>query len=102
MTEITQRQAFDQAERTAESAERAAHVQQEIGKHHHDPLIRIELTGCPNLVPRMMIPRSRLSEEKLKIPFGNGYDHFVLDSHISRNGHLVPVFAWVDRTKIAE
>lgn len=95
MTEITQPQDVD------ESAHES-HVQQGIAKHHEDPLIQVELQGCPNFVPRMMVARSTLDEQKLTIPYGNGYDHFVFDSYITRNGHLVPVFTWVDRTRIAE
>lgn len=93
MTKITHRQ-------DAENAEREAHW--EITKHHKDPLVEIELQGCPNAVPRMMVARSTLAEEKLKIPYGNGYDHFVFDSYITRNGNLVPVYTWVDSTRIAE
>lgn len=95
MTEITPQPPVDQAERDA-------HAERGAAKYQEDPLVQIELQGCPNVVPRMMVARSTLDEQRLKIPFGNGYDHFVLDSYITRNGHLVPVFTWIDRTRIAE
>lgn len=67
-----------------------------------DGLIAIELVGCPNSVPRMMVSRKVMAEGKVKIPFGNGYDHFEFDSYATRDGQPVPVFAWTDRTRIAE
>lgn len=95
MTEITSWQDVDPTE--AEE-----HVEQGSANHHEDPLVQIELQGCPNPVPRMMVARSKLADEKLKLPFGNGYDHFVFDRYITRSGQLVPVYTWVDRTRIAE
>lgn len=68
----------------------------------YEPLVHVELTGCPNVVPRMLVPRSTLTEGKLKISFGAGHDHFVLESCISQSGESVPVFTWAYRTRIAE
>lgn len=65
-------------------------------------LIAIELVGCPNSVPRMMVSPKVMDEGKLKIQFGNGYDHFVFDYYSFKEGQRVPVFSWVDRTRIAE
>lgn len=67
-----------------------------------EPLVEVELTGCPDAVPHLMVARSRLDQGRLKIPFRDGYDHFDFDSYITRNGNQVPVFVWSGRTKIAE
>jgi len=67
-----------------------------------EPLLPAELRGCPATVRGVMVTRAQVAEGRLKIPCANGYDHFEFDSYITRNGRLVPVFAWIDRTRIAE
>lgn len=67
-----------------------------------DDLISIELVGCPNSVPSMLVSPKVMAEGKITIPFGNGYDHFVFDYYTFKEGQRVPVFSWVDRTRIAE
>ncbi|MQA63982.1 MAG: hypothetical protein GEU86_21525 [Actinophytocola sp.] len=95
MTEITSRQ-------DGGPTEAEAHAEPATTSHREDPLVQIELQGCPDAVPRMMVARSKLADEKLTLPFGNGYDHFAFDRYITRNGQLVPIYTWVDRTRIAE
>lgn len=73
-----------------------------VPTREEDPLVQVELTGCPSIVPRMMIARSKLAQGNLKVPFGNGHDHFVFDSYVTRDGELIPVFVWTDRTRNAE
>lgn len=102
MTEITGDHVVGGAGAAADAAERNVPEQPVAAQREHDPLIQIELTGCPNAVPRMMVARSRVDQGTLKMPFGNGYDHFVFHSYVNRNGNLVPVFTWTDRTRIAE
>ncbi|GAA5129856.1 hypothetical protein GCM10025762_62510 [Haloechinothrix salitolerans] len=61
-----------------------------------------ELRGCPFAAPGVMVTRAQVADGRLKIPCANGYDHFEFDSYVTRNGRLIPVFAWTDRTRVAE
>lgn len=72
------------------------------GPVQSEGLISIDLVGCPNSTPSMMVSPNVVAEGKIRIPFGNGYDHFVFDYYTFRDGQQVPVFSWVDRTRIAE
>ncbi len=67
-----------------------------------DDLVSIELSGCPNPVPRMLVHRNVIAEGRFKIPFRNGYDHFVFESYATRDGQEIPVFVWTGRTRVAE
>lgn len=67
-----------------------------------DDRVEAELVGCAALAPRMLVGRSVLTEGRLKVQYGAGYEHFQLDHYAERGGAKVPVFVWVDRTWIAE
>lgn len=64
--------------------------------------VEVELVGCSGLGPQMAVSRSVVSEGRLKVQFGAGYEHFDLDHYAERDGASVPVFVWTDRTWIAE
>jgi hypothetical protein len=41
--------------------------------------------------------------EKIKLPFGSGYEHFLHRGERTRvDGQELPVFTWIMRTAIAE
>ncbi|WP_034268584.1 DUF5988 family protein [Haloechinothrix halophila] len=67
-----------------------------------EALMPAELCGSPFAVPGVMVTRAQVADGTLKIPCANGYDHFEFDSYVTRNGTLIPVFAWTDRTRVAE
>lgn len=67
-----------------------------------DDNIEVELLGCASLGPRLRVGRSAVKEGRLKVQFGNGYEHFDLDHYDDLDGRSVPVFVWTDRTRIAE
>lgn len=67
-----------------------------------ETLIPAELRGSPFAMPGVMVTKAQVADGRLKIPCANGYDHFEFDSYVSRNGTLIPVFAWTDRTRVAE
>lgn len=100
MTEITSGEASESAAR--EMGVGDGGTASESSRPELEPLVPVELTGCPSLVPRMLVPQARVEQGELKIPFGNGYDHFDFRSYADKNGQRVPVFAWTGRTKIAE
>jgi len=65
-----------------------------------DELVEVVLEGGPREIPRIMKVAGDASEDRIKIPWGNGYEHFELDEPAS-NG--VPKrFRWTMRTCIAE
>lgn len=72
------------------------------GENIDGDLISIELAGCPDPVPRMLVRREVIAAGRFKIPFRNGYDHFEFDHYTIRNGQETPVFAWTCRTRVAE
>ncbi len=72
------------------------------GTAEGDGLVSIELSGCPNPVPRMLVHRNVIAEGRFKIPFRNGYDHFAFESYTTRDGQEIPVFVWTGRTRVAE
>lgn len=67
-----------------------------------DDNVEVELVGCASLGPRLWTERSALAEGRLKVQFGNGYEHFDLDHYEEIEGRTTPVFVWTDRTRIAE
>lgn len=67
-----------------------------------ETLMPAELRGSPFAAPGVMVTRTQVASGRLKIPCANGYDHFEFDSYVTRNGTLIPVFAWIDRTRVAE
>ncbi|MPY80888.1 MAG: hypothetical protein GEV04_21110 [Actinophytocola sp.] len=67
-----------------------------------ESLVPAELRGSPFAAPGVMVTRAEVADGRLKIPCANGYDHFEFDSYVTRNGELIPVFAWTDRTRVAE
>lgn len=72
------------------------------GPRGAEPLMPAELRGSPFAAPGVMVTRAQVASGRLKIPCANGYDHFEFDSYVTRNGTLIPVFAWIDRTRVAE
>ncbi len=72
------------------------------GHRGAEPLMPAELRGSPFAAPGVMVTRAQVASGRLKIPCANGYDHFEFDSYVTRNGTLIPVFAWIDRTRVAE
>ncbi|MER6434610.1 DUF5988 family protein [Streptomyces sp900105245] len=67
-------------------------------------MIKVILHGGPKDLSETWLTESvPLLEEKLKIQFGAGYEHFV--NHGEERAHegtAIPVLTWVGRTKIAE
>ncbi|GHE98827.1 hypothetical protein GCM10017786_34730 [Amycolatopsis deserti] len=61
--------------------------------------IQVRLTGGPAGIPPVVeIDPSLLPDGCLKIRFAAGYEHF----RLVEQGDGAPVFAWADRTRIAE
>jgi hypothetical protein len=66
--------------------------------------VRVRLSGCPRDVPDLdRIREVNSLSEKVKLSFGNGYEHFAFSGESQViDGHKVAVFTWCGRTKIAE
>jgi hypothetical protein len=66
-----------------------------------DSTIDALLEGGPADIPAPMRRcRARLDDEKIKLPWGSGYEHFV--RRPEDDDVPLTVFYWVGRTKIAE
>ncbi|MEO3801092.1 DUF5988 family protein [Nonomuraea sp. B1E8] len=66
--------------------------------------VKVMLIGGPNHLP---VERRFLTVapgcEKIKLPFGSGYEHFLHRGERTRvDGQELPVFTWIMRTAIAE
>ncbi|WP_431911062.1 DUF5988 family protein [Amycolatopsis thermoflava] len=65
--------------------------------------IQVRLTGGPAGIPPVLeIDPSVLPDGCLKIRFAAGYEHFRLVQQDGGAPEVTPVFAWADRTRIAE
>ncbi|MFD4191809.1 DUF5988 family protein [Amycolatopsis thermoflava] len=66
--------------------------------------VQVRLSGGPPHLPASFgVARSLLSEGRIKIPCGAGYEHFVLaEDGVNQQAGEPPVFVWVGRTRIAE
>ncbi|MGP3963715.1 DUF5988 family protein [Nonomuraea sp. 3N208] len=66
--------------------------------------ITVMLLGGPNHLPqeRRIITVAR-GCEKIKLPFGGGYEHFLHRGEQKKiDGRELPVYQWIMRTAIAE
>ncbi len=72
--------------------------------HTDGDSVRVELVGCTGLGSHISVDRAAVTEGRLKIQSGAGYEHFDLDHFTTPgdDGEPVPVFVWTDRTWIAE
>lgn len=65
------------------------------------PTVKVTLKGAPEGMPETVLVDAR-AQDRLKIPYRAGYEHFVPET----TTHGVPedgaVFVWCDRTKFAE
>ncbi|MGI6870009.1 DUF5988 family protein [Amycolatopsis sp. 3B14] len=65
--------------------------------------IQVRLTGGPAGIPPVLeIDPSVLPDGCLKIRFAAGYEHFRLVRQDGAAPEVTAVFAWADRTRIAE
>lgn len=66
--------------------------------------IRIVLVGGPRGVAESCSPMEITDlDGKVKVPFASGYEHFAHSGEYALvDGDSRPIFAWCDRTKIAE
>lgn len=63
----------------------------------------IVLVGGPPGTPRLWVARPDTLQERVKVPRGNGYEHFeFVHEYIETEDGLLPVYRWCDRTFIAE
>ncbi|MET8679694.1 DUF5988 family protein [Streptomyces sp. NPDC004647] len=61
------------------------------------------LRGGPSDIPEIWEIPSGGTDEQVKIPRGNGYEHFEFAREYARIGdELMPVYRWCYRTFIAE
>ncbi|MEV8099755.1 DUF5988 family protein [Streptomyces sp. TLI_235] len=61
------------------------------------------LSGGPSDIPEIREVESGAIEDRLKIPRGNGYEHFEFTQGFKDVGDaLLPVYRWSYRTAIAE
>ncbi|MGW2253183.1 DUF5988 family protein [Kitasatospora sp. NPDC001660] len=61
------------------------------------------LSGGPSDIPEIQEVESEVIEDRLKIPRGNGYEHFELTRGFKDvGGMLMPVYRWSYRTAVAE
>ncbi|MEU8926603.1 DUF5988 family protein [Kitasatospora sp. NPDC048545] len=61
------------------------------------------LKGGPSDIPEIQEVKSGSIESRLKIPRGNGYEHFEITQDFKDvAGVLMPVYQWSYRTAIAE
>jgi hypothetical protein len=66
------------------------------------PLIAL-LKGGPENLPRVWETPPGGTDERVKIPCGNGYEHFEFTQEYADVGcRSMPVYRWVYRTAIAE
>ncbi|MEV5302939.1 DUF5988 family protein [Amycolatopsis methanolica] len=64
--------------------------------------VEVELVNEHDEVTTLSVDDASLRQGTLKIQVGNGYDHFVLARREVRDGRTVPVYSWIQRTRIAE
>jgi hypothetical protein len=68
-----------------------------------DELIRVKLTGGPQGTPPTWEVGSLESEGKIRIFFGNRYEHFeYAHCSVEVDGRIIPVYQWSYRTYVAE
>lgn len=68
-----------------------------------DKRVRVKLMGGPEGTPPTWEVGSLESEGKIRILFGNRYEHFEY-AHFSveSDGRMIPVYQWSYRTYVAE
>jgi hypothetical protein len=68
-----------------------------------EKLVRVKLTGGPEGTPSTWEVGSLESEGKIRILFGNRYEHFEYAHYSAESdGRIMPVYQWSYRTYIAE
>ncbi|MCU7827360.1 hypothetical protein KSNIM_38175 [Kitasatospora sp. DSM 101779] len=61
------------------------------------------LRGGPSDIPEIHEVETDVIEDRLKIPRGNGYEHFEFTRRFQDVGDvLIPVYRWSYRTAVAE
>ena len=61
------------------------------------------LVGGPPGTPRVWTPPAEEDRDRVKVPLGNGYEHFEFaDEYAEFGGDQIPVYRWCHRTFIAE
>ncbi|MBE1587036.1 DUF5988 family protein [Nonomuraea angiospora] len=66
--------------------------------------IKVMLVGGPNHLPaeQRVVTLAKFCE-KIKLPFGSGYEHFLHKGERTHvDGQEVPAYHWIMRTAIAE
>jgi hypothetical protein len=72
-----------------------------MGNHSEDNTVVVTLEGGPATLPQTMTVEWSKDLCKIKLPHGNGYEHYELVEPTATTGSR-PVFRWTTRTKIAE
>ena len=68
-----------------------------------DAEVEVTLKGGPEGLPgTVVVDPAQLRDQRLKIPFRAGYEHFVPERTADANAGDNAVFVWCDRTKLAE
>jgi len=65
--------------------------------------VKAVLVGGPADIPEEERNRTVTLTDRVKVPFGAGYEHFIHEGKFDRDGgEEVAVFHWSGRTKVAE